>query len=136
MDAPQTAAGMSVGQALQVLWPYLTAAAAVVAFLVGWVRSLAVKLAAYDTTAATQHERLERLEQTDEEQSDALKEQKTRLHDRIDEVEGKLLAHAGLEDHPVGRVRREALEKQLAEVSADVKDIKTSVNRLVAKAGA
>jgi alcohol dehydrogenase class IV len=136
MDAQQPAAAISLGQALAVLWPYLSAAGAVVAFLVGWIRSLALKLASFDKDVSANRARIERLEKADTDQDDATKEQKSKLHDRIDELEARFDQHTTLEEHQVGKVRRELMAAQLDEVRKAVTILQDGVNRLLAKAGA
>lgn len=135
MDVQQPAA-ISVGQAIATLWPYLTGAGAVVAFLVGWVRRLAVSQVAYNDTVKLSAVRLDRLEQADIDQDTAAKEQKAKVHERIDHIEAQLTAHAGLEEHPVGKVRREHIEAQLAALTTAVEEIRDGVTRLLARAGA
>lgn len=55
---------------------------------------------------------------------------------RAGTVEERLEEHVALEDHPVGKVRRELMAEQLEKLTAGVEQLQSGMARLLQKVGA
>jgi len=125
MDAAQSVSTADALLAVRALW----AVGGALVIGAGLLWKVAVGVTALRKDFDVHADRIGRLEQSEKTHKDWSADKAAEIDRRIQEAHDHIDEHAASPGHPIAEVRREVMEKMVADVSLDVKALRESLSR-------